>query len=338
MAGQAGGSARREYERRRERDHDRRRARLRITIPIVTLAFPVTFILVHVAVNMINNAVHNIPATTTSSQTASPSKPAVDAGTTNLLALLFATGATATLAKEAWGRRQTTEAWRVGAEGEERTARQLDRLERDGYRILHDGRMPGRQSNIDHIVIGPTGVLTIETKNYGGKVRLSRRFLDRETVAMHNGRRLDGVVDQARAQAEVVARIVHDAVPEREVRVQPVVAVQRAQVEYGWFVRPTTRGVRWCSARQLVRVIKRNATSLRGPEIAAIGAALERALLPTMSPKLTSTPESPSAAATESPPPTCRCGAPMVMRHRRRDGAAFYGCSTFPACRHTQLS
>lgn len=33
---------------------------------------------------------------------------------------------------------------------------------------------------------------------------------------------------------------------------------------------------------------------------------------------------------------TCRCGAPMMLRHRKVDGAAFWGCSTFPRCRHTE--
>lgn len=33
---------------------------------------------------------------------------------------------------------------------------------------------------------------------------------------------------------------------------------------------------------------------------------------------------------------TCRCGAPMMLRRRKADGAAFWGCSTFPRCRHTE--
>lgn len=43
-----------------------------------------------------------------------------------------------------------------------------------------------------------------------------------------------------------------------------------------------------------------------------------------------STAPDPSTAA-----PTCECGAPMVLRRRKADGAAFWGCSTFPLCRHT---
>ena len=42
----------------------------------------------------------------------------------------------------------------------------------------------------------------------------------------------------------------------------------------------------------------------------------------------------PESSVEEARP--CRCGAPMVIRHRKADGAAFWGCSTFPKCRHTE--
>jgi hypothetical protein len=58
------------------------------------------------------------------------------------------------------------------------------------------------------------------------------------------------------------------------------------------------------------------------------------------------TPERPDVAtltasdvqtAATSPPaaPVCKCGAAMVLRRRKADGEAFWGCSTFPRCRHT---
>ena len=31
-----------------------------------------------------------------------------------------------------------------------------------------------------------------------------------------------------------------------------------------------------------------------------------------------------------------KCGAKMVLRHRKSDGAAFYGCSQYPQCRGTR--
>jgi hypothetical protein len=53
--------------------------------------------------------------------------------------------------------------WRRGAEGEVATAMLLARLPRR-YVVLHDRRIPGSRANIDHLVVGPTGVWVIDTK------------------------------------------------------------------------------------------------------------------------------------------------------------------------------
>ena len=67
-------------------------------------------------------------------------------------------------------RPQTIEAWRIGAEGERRTGRHLEGLVKAGFITLHDRKVPGYGGNLDHIVIGPTGVWAVETKNLAGKV------------------------------------------------------------------------------------------------------------------------------------------------------------------------
>jgi Nuclease-related domain len=59
-----------------------------------------------------------------------------------------------------------TRAWRRGAAGERRTARLLASLERCGWAVLHDLAVPGSAANIDHLVIGPGGVLVIDSKPY----------------------------------------------------------------------------------------------------------------------------------------------------------------------------
>jgi Nuclease-related domain len=68
----------------------------------------------------------------------------------------------------------TTLAWRHGATGERRTARLLAPLERRGWAVLHDLAIPGTQANIDHLVIGPGGVLVIDSKQYRGRLHLDR--------------------------------------------------------------------------------------------------------------------------------------------------------------------
>jgi len=64
-------------------------------------------------------------------------------------------------------------AWRKGARGERRTARRLRRLIRRGYIAFHDLGMPGSCANIDHLLIGPSGVFVIDSKQYTGRIRQS---------------------------------------------------------------------------------------------------------------------------------------------------------------------
>jgi hypothetical protein len=59
---------------------------------------------------------------------------------------------------------------RAGAKGEALVAAQLERLSRR-YWLLHDVRLPGRAGNLDHVVVGPRGVVVVETKYYRGQVR-----------------------------------------------------------------------------------------------------------------------------------------------------------------------
>ncbi|BDZ71411.1 nuclease-related domain-containing protein [Methanobacterium petrolearium] len=38
--------------------------------------------------------------------------------------------------------------------------------------MYNDVNLPGKRGNIDHVVIGPTGIYVIETKNYSGSYRI----------------------------------------------------------------------------------------------------------------------------------------------------------------------
>ncbi len=61
-------------------------------------------------------------------------------------------------------RRRQARHWRSGGEGERRVGRQLARLRRRGWLVIHDVPKPSG-GNVDHIAAGPTnGVFTIETK------------------------------------------------------------------------------------------------------------------------------------------------------------------------------
>src|SRR6202011_1185446 len=75
----------------------------------------------------------------------------------------------------AWAPRPDPDAdrWRRAAAGEMATAVLLGRLPRR-WVVLHDRAVPGSVANIDHLVIGPTGVWVVDTKAARPRLRVSR--------------------------------------------------------------------------------------------------------------------------------------------------------------------
>lgn len=66
------------------------------------------------------------------------------------------------------GRRTPERDWRIGADGEELVAAQLVRLVQSDtrWRVLHAVRVGINGSDIDHVVMGPGGVFTLNTKHH----------------------------------------------------------------------------------------------------------------------------------------------------------------------------
>jgi Nuclease-related domain len=112
-------------------------------------------------------------------------------------------------------------AWRRGAAGERQTARLLDRLGRDGYVIFHDLAMPDSTANLDHLVVGPSGVFVIDSKQWTGQVHQSS-----DGLIWHDHYRLDRTLATIRWQAETLGRLL--GVP-----VAPLVCVHGAHIQHG---------------------------------------------------------------------------------------------------------
>lgn len=65
-------------------------------------------------------------------------------------------------------------AFRIGAKGEEIVGRRLDRLG-PAWHVLHSVQVGNDDADIDHVVIGPGGVFTINTKHHpGGRAWIGR--------------------------------------------------------------------------------------------------------------------------------------------------------------------
>lgn len=123
-----------------------------------------------------------------------------------------------------------------GAEGERAVAQYLERFRADGYHVFHDVLNDGL--NIDHVLIGPAGVFSIETKTWSkpGSGQAVIEF-DGEAVRIHGSEPDRNPVIQARAQANWLKRILQ-ASTGRQPDVLPVVVFP------GWFIRSSGRPYR----------------------------------------------------------------------------------------------
>ena len=311
--GAAGASARREYERRLAREAARLRAN-RVPLLVPTIATPiVAYLGVRFGLPWVIDSVLRSVAES-GSRTTTPVDPKPYAQ----LALLVALAATVSVVRTLWGTRQSTTAWRIGARGEEATATRLTQLP-ESFRVLHDLPMPGSRANIDHVVVGPTGVFTVETKNYQSGVEIKRG------TVWASGRDRSEIVDQADRQAQAIAiKTGQDVTP---------LIVIHGGVRVGWFSSPIVRGVRLCGPKSLVDVIASRPPMLDEAACEAAMAAI------TGGARSSRSDSAPVAAPTPVERPAeerCACGGRFVLRHRRSDGAPFYGCSEFPACRRTR--
>jgi hypothetical protein len=112
--------------------------------------------------------------------------------------------------------------WQRGAAGERHTARQLRRLTRDGFVVFHDLAVPGNtRANVDHLVIGPTGVFVIDSKQWTGSVHQGA-----DGLAWHNHYPLDRTLETVRWEAQVIGRLLGT-------RIHPLLCVHGAHVHGG---------------------------------------------------------------------------------------------------------
>jgi hypothetical protein len=148
-------------------------------------------------------------------------------------------------------------AWRRGAVGERRTARLLAPLERHGWVVLHDLAIPGSQANIDHLAIGPGGVLVIDSKQYRGALQL-----DPSGRLWHGRYPLAPTLQAVSWEADQAALVL----PDPGMAVVPLLAVHGAQVPWGKVV---VHGVPVVPARRLPSML-RQLPAVLGPERVAV--------------------------------------------------------------------
>lgn len=233
----------------------------------------------------------------------------------------------------------------VGLSGEERVARRLSLLPKEVYKVFNDFMLPtvdGATTQVDHVIVSRYGIFVIETKNYGGWIfgdekqrtwtqsfqkgytgrsekfhfqnpirqnwrhiytmsdclELPRRYFFNVVVFCGDGEFMTDMPENVMYSADLCSYIQSFDMP----------IMSDAKVEQ-LILRLATFDASIPEEKRLSHISNLRAAH----DSAQLSVACERGEL-------------------KCP----KCGAPMVERHRKSDGAAFYGCSKYPQCRGTR--
>ncbi|MGW3559194.1 nuclease-related domain-containing protein [Streptomyces sp. NPDC000963] len=93
------------------------------------------------------------------------------------------------------------DSWRKGLAGEKRVGAELNRLARHGWRVLHSIPLADRV-DVDHLLIGPGGVFSINTKHHHNKAV----WVGDDAVKVNHGKPAP-YLRKSRAEAKRVARV-----------------------------------------------------------------------------------------------------------------------------------
>ncbi|GIH27426.1 hypothetical protein Aph01nite_57360 [Acrocarpospora phusangensis] len=164
-------------------------------------------------------------------------------------------------------------AWRRPSVAERRTESQLKKLERGGYKTLHARAIPNSDAQIDHLVVGPTGVYAVDSEKWDR--RLPVRVQSHRKL-FHGPFNQKPRLDEARWEANQASDLITQALG-REVTVVPSLAIYGPAIP--WRIL-NIRDVDVFSGSLVRKWITKREKSLTPGEIDSIYQAAEHVLPP----------------------------------------------------------
>ena len=234
---------------------------------------------------------------------------------------------------------------RDGSGGEGRVARRLAKLPPEDYKTVNDIMFPtvdGATTQIDHVVVSRYGIFVIETKDYsgwifggenqriwtqsfrGGRWSGPQKFPFQNPIRQ-NWRHIYALSDclelprryfynvvafcgEGEFMTEMPGNVMYSADLCSYIQSLSVPIMSDAKVEQ--------------VLSKLVKIDAGISEEVRQAHVSRLHANHDSVQL--------------SVACERGELKCPKCGAKMVLRHRKSDGAAFYGCSKYPQCRGTR--
>jgi len=124
--------------------------------------------------------------------------------------------------------RKRLDSLKLGRDGERAVAQYLEGLRTQGFSVFHD--IVGEDFNLDHVLIGPQGIFTIETKTISKPARGETKIqYDGQSVWIQGFKPDRDPIVQAKAQAGWLKELLKDSTG-KDTPIRPVV------VYPGWYI------------------------------------------------------------------------------------------------------
>jgi hypothetical protein len=162
---------------------------------------------------------------------------------------------------------------KLGRDGERIVGQELEKLRAHGYRVYHD--FLADKFNIDHIIIGPTGVFTINTKAVSKPKNLDTKIEYDGDVITVPGTRFDrDPIAQAKAERDHIRKWIRENA-NRDASVRPAV------VFVGWYIAKQPEGAEvWVlNVTGLLSFIQNEHSELSQDDIVHISSIFETHIL-----------------------------------------------------------
>ena len=163
-----------------------------------------------------------------------------------------------------FGKHSQERAWRRGAEGEEEVGWQLRKLG-EPWNVIHSVPVGKGDTDIDHLVIGPPGVFTLNTKNHlGGRVTVTSK-------AIYVNGTFQPYLAKSRAEGRQATKLLTSSCG-YEVIAQPLIVIMADEFK----IKSSTEGVHVVGRKRITKWLLTQKQTLAPEEVDAIYAVARR--------------------------------------------------------------